>query len=245
MSNIFLIGKDLPDCVTFAEGLAGNENTVFTTAKSNDETNKFESSNIFATTWNKSSAISAHSLLIQAENKLTNINNIIFYFDTAYYCSKYELDKTEEIAPAVDTMINSYLYATSEILKRIDQKKEPITVTFLLKEYPSKNEITLNPKIQTSFGASTASTIVSIAQSAFKTLASNFAINVNDRDYLSVILAKNSFSNELYKNDKAVAQWCIESLNILRAQKNKQSVKNAATWNKVGAKLQTGFALFR
>lgn len=241
MSNILFIGKDLPDGINFAEGLARGGNQVYAVSRSESETANFESQNIFTTTWNKSSAVSAHSLIIKAENKLTDINNVIFYFDSSYFCTKFELDRTEEIAVAVDTMINSFLYSTSELLKRISQRKEKITVTFLVKEYPSKNDIALNSKIQ---GIVPCSTIVTSAQAAFTALAENFAININDKEYLSVILAKCAFSNELHKNEKEIAQWCIESLDTLNTQKNKQSLKNAAVWNKVGTKLQTGFHLF-
>jgi len=241
MSNVLLIGKDLPDCVDFAEGITFGENTIFTCAKSEAEENKFEAEHIYSSVWNKSSAISAHSFLIKAENKLNSIDNIIFYFDTPYYCSRFELDKTEEVSSAVDSMINSYLYGIGEALKRIDQRKEKITVTFIVKEYPSKAEATLNSKIQASI---TASSVVSAAQAAFEVLAENFAMNVNDREYLSVILGKCQITNEIYKNERAIANWCMDSLSSVNSQKNHQTVKAAANWNKVGTKLQTGFALF-
>lgn len=241
MSNILLIGKDLPDCIDFAEGLTADNNSLYAGAKTDADENKFESQRIYSSVWNKASAISAHSLIIKAENKLTSIDNIIFYFDASYFCTKYELDKTDEISVGVDTMISSYLYTVSEALKRIDQKKENITVTFILKEYPSKAETTLNPKIQAS---TYASTIVSSAQSAFTAMAEDFATNVLDREYLSVILGKCQLSNEIYKNEKAIGAWCAESLTAIQAQKGHQSVKAAATWNKAGTKLATGFSLF-
>lgn len=241
MSNILLIGKDLPDCIDFAEGIVADNNVLYASAKTEADENKFETERIFSSVWNKASAISAHSFAIKAENKLTTIDNIIFYFDASYYCSKYELDKTEEISIGVDTMISSYLYSVSEILKRIDQRKEKITVTFLLKEYPSKAETTLNPKIQTS---AYASTIVTAAQSAFAAMAEDFAINVADREYLSVILGKCQISNEIYKNEKLIGAWCVESFNAMQALKAPQTVKAAAAWNKVGTKIQTGFSLF-
>ena len=82
MSNILLIGKDFPDSLDFAEGLAQGGNLVFTSQKSEDDNSRFESEGIFTTNWNKSSSISAHSLIIKAETKFTNTDNIIFYFDS-------------------------------------------------------------------------------------------------------------------------------------------------------------------
>lgn len=241
MSNILLIGKDLPDSLELAESLAASGRTVFGIAKSETEAVNFESENIFATTWNKSSAVSAHSVLIKAETRCEKIDEVLFYFDANYFCSKFELDKTEEISSAVDMMINSYLYASSELLKRIDQLKEKILVSFIVKEYPSKVEM-LSSKAPVSVPASG---IVSTAQAAFVSMAENFATNVADRQYLSVMLGNCNVSNELYKNEKVIGDWTATGLTSVRAMKNPQTVKQAVTWNKVGGKVQTGFSLFR
>jgi hypothetical protein len=90
-----------------------------------------------------------------------------------------------------------------------------------------------------------ASTIVSAAQASFCALAESFATNVADRDYLSVILTKCAYSNELYKNEDSIADWTISAFNTINTLKNPQTVKQATVWNKVGSKVATGFALFR
>ena len=241
MSKTLIIGKDLPDSLEFCESIAASGRTVFSIAKSEAEASNFESENIFCTTWNKSSAVSAHTVLIKAETKLEGMDEIIFYFDTNYFCSKYELDKSEEIASAVDMMINGYLYATTELLKRIDQKKEKILVSFLLKEYPSKLE-TLSSKNGISVPASG---IVSAAQAAFISIAESFSTCVSDRSYLSVLLAKCTQANEIYKNEKLIGDWLATSMVSVEAMKNPQTAKQASTWNKVGSKVQTGFSLFK
>ncbi len=241
MSSILILGKDLPDSLELAETFAASGRNVFGVAKSEAEVNSFEAENIFSTTWNKSSAVSAHSLIIKAETKSDKIEEILFYFDTQYFCTKFEIDKTEEISNAMDVMVNSFLYSSSELLKRIDQKKEKILVSFLIKEYPSKYEM-----LTTKSGISVpASGIVSLSQQAFISIAENFAANVNEREYLSVLLAKCSINNELYKNEKQIAQWLSQSMISVRAMKNSQTVKQATTWNKVGGKVQTGFSLFK
>lgn len=241
MSNILVIGKDLPDGIDFAESLASTGRKVFAISKSANDATKFESENIFTSTWNKSSAVSTHSTLIQAETKLSPMDEVVFYFDAAYFSSIFELDKTEEVSNAVDTMINSFLYSTNELIKRLDQLKEKTLVSFIVKEYPSKAEM-LSSKIT---GMLPACNVVSAALQSFISLAESFASNVNDREYLSVILAKCNNTNELYKNDKGIASWLAENMNILEAQKNPQNVKHALNWNKVGTKIQTGFSLFK
>ena len=241
MSNTLFIGKDLPDGLSFAEALADSGRSVFSTAKSEADASKFESETIFATTWNKSSAVSAHSVIIRAETKLEALDEVIFYFDASHFCSQFELDRTEDLSNGIDTMISGFLFSTNELLKRIDQCKETISVLFLVKEYPSKYEM-ISSKTA---GIVPASTIVSAAQAAFCALAESFAANSGERDYLSVVLAKCTFTNELYKNEDAIADWVVSALNTVKTLKNPQTVKQACTWNKVGAKLSTGFALFR
>ena len=241
MSKTLLIGKDLPDSLAFAEVLADSGRSVFGVAKSEADAAKFESERIFATTWNKSSAVSAHSVIIKAETKLETLDEVIFYFDASNFCSQFELDRTEDISNGIDTMFSGFIYSTNELLKRIDQRKEKISVLFLIKEYPSKYDI-ISSKTT---GLVPASTIVSAAQASFCALAESFATNVADRDYLSVILAKCAYSNELYKNEDAIADWTISAFNTVKTMRNPQTVKQATTWNKVGAKVSTGFSLFK
>ncbi len=241
MSNTLLIGKDLPDSLGFAEVLADSGRSVFGTAKSEADAAKFESEKIYATTWNKASAVSAHSVIIQAETKLESFDEVVFYFDAANFCTQFELDRTEDLSNGIDSMISSFLYASTELLKRLDQRKEKASVLFLIKEYPSKYEM-LSSKTA---GLVPASTVVSAAQAAFCAIAENFATNVADRDYLSVVLAKCGFTNDFYKNEDGIADWVVSALNTVKTLKNPQTVKQACNWNKVGGKLSTGFSLFK
>ncbi len=241
MANTLFIGKDLPDGLEIAEAIANSGRKVFAVSKSERETENFVSENILSATWNKTSAVSALSFLINAETKLGNIEEILIYFDANYYTSKFELDKTEEISSAVDSMITGYCYIITEILKRIDQTKEKITVAFLTKEHPSKFEVCSSKSIVTV----PASSVVSASQAAFVSMAENFSTYVSDRDFLSVILAKCSAGNELYKNEKLIGDWVVSSFDAIKNAKNHQTFKQAGVWNKVGSKISTGFALFR
>lgn len=241
MSNTLFIGKDLPDGLNFAETLADSGRSVFTIAKSEADAAKFDSEKIYATTWNKSSAVSSHSVLIKAETKLETLDEVLFYFDASNFCSQFELDRTEDISNGIDTMISGFVFAATELLKRIDQTKEKISVLFLVKEYPSKYDM-LSTKTT---GLVPASTIVSAAQAAFCALAESFSTNVADRDFLSVILAKCAYSNELYKNEDGIAEWVVSAFESVKQLKNPQTVKQATVWNKVGGKVATGFSLFK
>lgn len=243
MANTLIIGKDLPDSLDFSEALTTTGRTVFGAAKSDADTASFEAESIFSSVWNKSSAISAHSLLIKAETKMNVIDEVVFYFDANYFCSKFELDKTDEVAAAVDMMINPYLYMANELLSRADQRREKMTVAFVLREYPSKTEVVNNSSKYPN--TLPAPAIVSSAAAAFEALAENFATCVSDREYLSVMLAKCAFTNELYKNERGIAGWVAESFDTIKGMKNHQTVKQATVWNKAGAKIQTGFLIFK
>ena len=241
MSNTLLIGKDLPDGLAFAEVLADSGRSVFGAVKSEADAANFESEKIFATTWNKSSAVSAHSVIIKAETKLESMDEVIFYFDASNFCSQFELDRTEDLSNGIDSMISGFLFASNELLKRIDQRKEKISVLFLVKEYPSKYDM-ISSKTA---GLVPASTIVSAAQAAFCAIAESFSTNVAGRDYLSVLLAKCAYSNDFYKNEDGIAEWAVTALNTIKTLKNPQTVKQATVWNKVGGKVATGFSLFK
>ena len=89
------------------------------------------------------------------------------------------------------------------------------------------------------------SNIVNSAQQAFIALAENFATLVADKQYLSVLLAKCDHSNELFNNEKYLANWVKESISAIEGYKNHQSVKQACSWVKAGNKVSSGFTLFK
>jgi len=241
MANTLFIGKDLPDGLAFAEAMADSGRSVFAVAKSEADAAKFDSEKIYATTWNKSSAVSAHSVIIKAETKLEALDEVVFYFDASNFCTQFELDRTEDLSNGIDTMISGFIFSATELLKRIDQRKEKISVLFLVKEYPSKYDMVSSKTA----GLVPASTVVSAAQAAFCALAENFSTNVADRDFLSVILAKCAYTNDFYKNEDGIADWVVSAFDSVKTMKNPQTVKQATTWNKVGGKVSTGFALFK
>lgn len=243
MAELLLVGKELPDSLDFAETFSKNNRKIFTVSKNIEEVSDFEAENIFSTTWNKNSSISSRSLLIKAETKCTELDEFVIVFDSYYFAQKFELDRSENISAAVDTMINSYQFFLSELLLRLEQKKEPAVIVFLVKTYPSKFEISHNGNKNVNVHPT--SNIVNAAQQAFISLAENTSTLVAERSYLSVLLSKCDPSNELFSNDKEIAQWIIQGIETIKNFKNHQTSKQAETWTKVGAKIPTGFSLFK
>ena len=243
MSDFLLIGKDLPDSLELAQGFTSTDSKVYAISKSEAEAASFQADNIFTSALNHASAISSRSLIIKAETKLSGLNRYIIVFDAYNYATKFELDRPEDLSPAIDSMISSYQYFINELLFRLEQKKEPAFITFLVKTYPSKYELLINGN--KNINIHPVSNIVNTAQNAFIALAENISTLVGERNYLSVLLTKCDPSNELFNNETAIAAWISQSLETLETQKNKQTVKQAATWVKTGGKLPGGFPFFK
>ena len=242
MSDILFIGKDLPDSIDFAEGLSKNNRNVFTTTKDDSQAENFAAENIFSSTWNKTSAISAGAFLIKAETKFTDINEYLFFFDSYYYSTKFELDRTEYIMEATDSLISSYQLFLNELLARLEQKKEPAVIAFMAKTYPSKYEVLHNGTKGVNIHP--ASNLVNAAQAAFLSLAENTSTLVGERPYLSVLLSKCDYTNELFSNEKQLAVWIAQGIDSIKGMKNHQTAKQAGTWVKAGAKIPTGLSIF-
>lgn len=228
MSNILLIGKDLPDGIDFAKALLQDENTVFAAESDSSTASDDFDEKISTASWNKSSAISAHSFLIKAETKLQGLKNVILYFDADYFSNLFADGRTTDIASAIDTMITPFLYITDELLKRADQKKERLTVAFLIKNQDEEKT----------------SGIVSIAQAAFCQLAQNFCKNIASREYLRVFLAKHMTASDNISSEAQLAVWMLRGMDSA-AETSRQSEKQAATWVKAGAKTGKAFPFFK
>ena len=123
---------------------------------------------------------------------------------------QFELDRTEDVSVAIDTMIAGYQYFANELLLRLEQRKEDVTVVFLARTYPSKVENLRSGSKNVNIHPT--SNIVNSAQQAFMALAENFATLVSDRQYLSVLLAKCEQSNELFNSEKQLGGWIKESI---------------------------------
>ena len=228
MSNILLIGKDLPDGIDFAKALLQDENTLFAAESDSSTASEDFDEKIFTGSWNKSSAISAHSFLIKAETKLQGLKKVILYFDADYFSNHFGDGKSNDIAEAIDTMITPFLYITDELLKRADQKKDRLTVAFLLKNQDEEKT----------------SGIVSIAQAAFCQLAQNFCKNINSREYLRIFLAKNMAASDNISSEAQLAGWLLKGMEET-SELAKQTEKQAASWIKAGAKTGKAFPFFK
>lgn len=247
MNNLLFVGKDLPESLEIAETFAKNDRIVFTNGKNPEDSDKFNSQSIFSypSLWNRPSAASAKSFVINAETKLKNIDEVVFYFDAPDFSQKFSLDKIESITFAIENMISGYHFLLNELLIRLEQKKEPVIISFLVKKCISRFDLAISTYKNINSSA-TSSSLVFSAQEAFIALAKNTAALVNERPYLSFLIAEVSpAQNEFYQDDSLTADWLIKSMETIKNSKNKQSVKNAVNLNKAGTKISTGFSIFK
>lgn len=242
MSNTLIVGKDLPDSLDFAQIFSKSGRKVFVSGKQDLESEKFETENIFTANWNRDSGISARSLLIKAESKLQKIDEVVLYFDSLYFASKFDADKTENVTPAIEQMITGFQFFINELILRMGQRNEKIIISFLVRSVPSRYEMNFTNTYKT-LNVFPASNIVISAEKAFMALAENTAALIGDE--ASVFLGQCTATNDYYKNEQEIARWMISAFDVLSNPKTKYGAKQAVVWNKAGSKFSTGFSLFK
>ena len=240
--NILIAGKDFPDSEDFAEKIAlGEFNVVCSGSMSDEEENK-SASGISVCQWNRDSAISARSLIIQAETINGFTDNYILYFDAEYFTEKYNSCSTDICARACDSMILGFQYLSLEILNRIQQHKSPAKIIFLLKTNPTMNEVIHSSALK-KMNITPSNPIVSAAEAAFATFAENFAAQVLSEENISVLLITGDQQNETMSSDLNLGSWLKDYINS--CDQLKKGIPKSTSWIKAGAKASGGFNFFR
>ncbi|MGL4982066.1 MAG: hypothetical protein ACRC4W_04345 [Treponemataceae bacterium] len=173
--------------------------------------------------WNRISPISARSMLLAAENKFTNIEEVIIIFDGNEFASKTTSVQISDFTKAIDMFITSYAYVCSELLSRSTKNKN-MHVVFLLKQV----SVPANP-IKSLIEEPVASLPICMAQAAFASLAENMQALGN----IDITLAKSET-----ESDEEIAHWLFSFLDNLKDKK-------MTGWLKVGSKGSGLLSLFR
>lgn len=240
--NLLIVGKDSASVAEIAEGLSLGDFNIATA----DDLQKRTTAASSATSvlWNKGSAVSARSLIIQAETSLGYIDDYIFYFDSSLYSVDFSNFSQDNCQKSSDEMICSFQYAALEAITRIEQKKQPARLIFILKTHPSVKDFVLTPASK-SLTSVPANPFVAAAEAAFANFAENLAAYSSEKENISLLLITGDEENETMKKNSAFASWLSEYLTALDKQKNKPSIKNTLSWVKAGAKAPGGFSIFR
>jgi hypothetical protein len=218
--NIILAGKEYSknsDLEKIAQTLGLNP---FVTTQYFEESNtKIISTN---TTWNRSSPISAHSVIINAENYFGQIDGAVLFFDSLAYDKIFVHNTLDEFTRATDELILGYNYLTLELLRRFSDKN-PGKLFFVLQSQETQADALKNPSKQ-QMPQQSIGLVTSMAQSAFKSFAENVAaLNFNPNGNFVYLLETSSEISE-----EEIISWIATKMNEdLPVYKNP---KNAVTW---------------
>ena len=256
---MLVAGKDMPSGGKFAEGLTFTNRNILITgtdieipessnASDGDDLEKGSiKAGVKSVEWNKSSSLSARTLILQAENTYDRIDEAVLYFDEEYFASIAEKMDAAECSRTCDDLISGYMYLTLEILSRFEKKNSsgtPGKLVFLLKEGPCMVDALRAPVLRNGSN-SIASPLVAAAAGAFASFAENIAAVYGDTEYVNIVLVRGDNGMEVAKADDSLAKWMGSYLDSVDGLKHKLTAKKSISWIKPGAKSAGGFSLFK
>lgn len=241
--NILIAGKDLPSSADFAESFAVANYGVVVAGKIEDN-NSISPSGVIVAPWNKTSAVSARSLMIHAETVLGSLENVVLYFDAPQFSAQFNSFTIDECPKAMDIMISGFQYLAIEALTRMEQHRHNGKIIFILKTHPTMSDTIHSATLRNSTSAP-ANPFVAAAEAAFATFAENIIAYTTDKQNISVLLVTGDTQNETMQKDNNLATWLASYLDAYDSLKTKPSAKNSLTWIKAGAKNPGSFSLFK
>ncbi len=240
--TVLIAGKEYPAGSALASAAVNhNRNVVITAPFAAEETGEpISAAGIAAVAWNKSSSVSARSIVLQAENAFQRIDEAVLVFDTAWLAPNFNTMTPEVCSRAVDTMITSYFYLSLELVNRFS-KQGGGSVVFMLKSAPGLAEMPSSVTIRGENSAVPAGILPASAEAAFKVLAESTAAKYAEHDGLKFFLVNADYEIP----DSQFAGWMFEYLDAAYVSKAKNDARHACQWIKTGAKSQSGFSFFR
>ncbi len=257
--TILVAGKNMPECAKFCEALSSGGKKVSATSaelENFEETKKTvaerkaqmlsynESKNIEAQSgictfeWNKASALSTRSLILQTENFFGGLDEAILYFDEEWFSSHAQKMDAEEVSRCADEMILGFQNLTLELLNRFEKKysDSPFTLIFVLNECPCVADALRLPSLRNG-SVAIASPLVASAASAFSSFAENIAAMFGDSPFVNIVLVRDDYAHDKTFGEAEKAKWFLDYLNEISQLKNKLSAKKSMQWIKVGSKI--------
>lgn len=216
--TVLLVGKDFNEAQSFTGGLKDHDRSL---AIAGDK----------SFTWNKSSPISARTLILQCANTFGSIAETVLYFDENIIAAKFQKRDLQTCSQVNDEYILGYQYLAVELLQRY--KNHPGKIAFVYKSLP-KTMANANP-----FVRAAAASFCAFAQAT-----ANDLIQSLDSEIIPTVLVKVDAENEQYKLDSALSDWLCSYFDALDDTKIKPDAKHPASWIKPGSKPSAGFAIF-
>ncbi len=212
-----IAGKDFPAGNTYSNIALENERDVIitTTPGVQTDTSILKADSI---AWNRSSPISARTVMMKAENKYKKLDELLLIFDGPFFAAQYVSNDIEGFSRTIDDLILGYCYLAAEAAAKYE-KQGFGRLVFILKytgtgANPIKSAADLHP----------ASIPLAIAQDAFIALAENFAarFEASKQVFTTLVRADTNTDNE-------TASWLFPFLSEIQ-------VRRTSGWLKVGTK---------
>lgn len=238
-STILIAGKELPAVNDFALALSLAGYNVAITATAEGAVRK--SGSLLTVPWNRSSAISARSLLLQTENEFGAVNTVILYFDAAVYAPQFTTFSPEECSRALDYMSSGYQHLAIECATRFEQKHLQGRLIFIYRTHPTVSDVLRTSQSQV---VSPCGPFVAAATSSFKAFAENVAAFIGDRPNTDVYLVScDDMKSEVYNKDSMLSLWLNEYLSMTgkHTSRLRERSPRSVQWVKAGSK---GYGIF-
>ena len=240
--NILIAGKNLPESVDLAESFALQGFDVIITGRQ-EEKKLLQNSNIQVAPWNKTSAVSARSFVIQSEIASGKLDNALLYFDAPMFASQFTSFSIEESPRALDEMVSGFQYLAIELLTRFEQHRTKAKLIFAIKTHPSVNDVLHSQNLKSSISGP-ANPFVAAAEASFATFAENVAALYGDKENITILLVTGNSQSEIMKKDSTFASWLSNYIFQVDGLKRKIDAKHSAKWIKAGAKNPGAFPFF-
>lgn len=232
--NILFVGKEYTKESNLQElATQFGCNPLVTTASYTDQENDTVSSTL---AWNRASPISAHTIIVKAENYFTNIDAAVIFFDALASDKNFNRNTIDEYTRATDELILGYTYITTELLRRFSEKNHG-KLFFVLQGMPSTADFLKNPPKQ-GLVTEKVGTITAMAQAAFKAFAENVASEYYKASGSPIFLL--DIDNSV--SEQELLTWISQQ--IEGDNPTYKTPKNALTWNDLSAKSKISLPFF-
>ncbi|QTQ11026.1 hypothetical protein HRI96_01760 [Treponema parvum] len=212
--TILIAGKEMPEAKNLADGFKNSERNAFAVGQDN-------------VLWNKSSAISSRSFVLQCANKADGFSEAVLYFDEGFVCSKFPENDIQTCTQICCEYILGYQYLTAELLKHFE--KQGGKIAFIYAPLP-KTAAFVNPSVKA-------------AASAFISFAKSTAERCTSGASTAVVLVK-ADREDRYKDDASISEWLGRYFDEIDSPQKKPDAKRPAVWIKPGSKPPFVFPLF-
>lgn len=254
--TILIAGKNMPEASGFTDGVAYSGRNIIVSGNREDseETKKLTiaerkaiqeayeeqkaqeaKSGMCTIEWNKSSPLSARSLVLQTATIFGKMDEAVLFFDEEWYASKAEKMDSEEIVRGCDEMIAGYQYLALEIInafQRRDTSEGKGTLVFLLKETPDRIDVLKNPAVKDGLSP-IASPLVAAGAAAFASFAENMAAVCSDSIFVNVVIVRGDSSMEGFRRDDETGRWICTYLD--RLDSSAQTSRKNVSWVRPGS----------